>query len=197
VSGIDLAPVTITAKQPVYEVKAGEKLTVPLILKRTSEFSGDKVPMRAIGALFERAPGFDLPINADKSEVVFDLKALNVPPGEYRVSLLGGGVVKYRHQPEQVASAEAAAKKMQVEVKTLEAEVQKAAAEAQNAPAEKREQMAKTLATVNAKMKAATETLNSAQQRLAKAKAEAQPRDIADIIVCEPFTIRVKPVEKK
>ena len=35
------------------------------------------------------------------------------------------------------------------------------------------------------------------QQQLEKAKAAAQPKDIADIIVCEPVTIRVKPVEKK
>ena len=49
----------------------------------------------------------------------------------------------------------------------------------------------------NAKMKTATDALNATQQQLEKAKAAAQPRDIADIIVCEPFTIRVKPVEKK
>ena len=90
-----------------------------------SEFSGDKIQMRVIGAGFERAPGFELPIMADSSQLVFDLKALSVPPGEYQVSFLGGGVVKYR------------------------------------------------------------------------AREAAQPRDIADIIVAEPFTIRVQPVEKK
>lgn len=128
VSGIERAPLTVTAKTPVLEAKVGEKLTVPLVHKRNSEFSGDKVHMQAIGAGFERAPGFDLPVNADSSQVVLDLKALNVPPGEYRVAFLGGGVVKYRHH---------------------------------------------------------------------MAKEAAQPQDIADILVCEPFTIRVKPVEKK
>ena len=46
-------------------------------------------------------------------------------------------------------------------------------------------------------MKAATDALTATQEKLKKAKEAAQPRDIADIIVCEPFTIRVKPVEKK
>ena len=57
--------------------------------------------------------------------------------------------------------------------------------------------MTKTLAAVSAKMKAATDALNATQQRLNKAKEAAQPRDIVDIVVCEPFTIRVKPAEKK
>ena len=43
----------------------------------------------------------------------------------------------------------------------------------------------------------AVQLQTATQQQLEKAKAAAQPRDIADIIVCEPFTIRVKPVEKK
>lgn len=199
VSGIDQAPLTITAKTPVLEAKAGEKLTIPFIHNRTSDFSGDKIQMRVIGPVFERAPGFDLTINAGNSEVVFDLKALNVPPGDYQVSFLGGGVVKYRHQPEVVAAAtvEAVSKKKLEEVKTLEAELKKLTGETQNAPPAKKEQMTKTLAAMNAKMKAASDALTATQQQLIKAKAAAQPRDIADIVVCEPFTIRVKPVEKK
>ena len=57
--------------------------------------------------------------------------------------------------------------------------------------------MTKTLTAVSAKMKAATDALNVSQQKLKMAKEAAQPRDVADIVVCEPFTIRVKPVEKK
>lgn len=197
VSGLEPAPLTVTAKAPVLEATVGEKLTVPLAHKRTSDFSGEKIPMRMIGAGFERAPGFDLPITADSSQVVLDLKALNVPPGEYRVSFLGGGVVKYRHRPELEAATEAESKKKLAEVRSLEAEVKKASADAQNAPPEKKEQMTKALASASAKMKAAADALTAAQQQLVKAKAAARPRDIADIIVCEPFTVRVKPVEKK
>ena len=194
VSGIDLAPLTITTKTPVVEGKVGEKITISLVHKRTSDFSGDKIQMKMVGAGFERAPAFSLPIKADSSEVVLDLKTLNVPPGEYRVSCLGGGVVKYRHPPELVALAEAASQKMLIEVKALEAEVKRVATDAEAAPPAKKEQMTRTLAAVSAKMKNAQ---NAAQEHLRKAKELAQPRDIADILVCEPFTIRVKPVEKK
>lgn len=197
VSGIDRAPLTISAKAPVINAKVGEKLTVPLVHKRTSDFSGNNIQMKVIGAGFERATGFDLKINAESSEMVLDLKTLNLPPGEYRVSCLGGGVVKYRHQPDAVAVTEAESKKKLADVKSLEAEVKKVAADAQNAPPEKKEQITKTLAAMSAKMKAATDALTATQQQLAKAKAAAEPRDIADIIVCEPFTIRVQPVEKK
>jgi hypothetical protein len=197
VSGIERSPLTITAKTRVLEAKVGEKLTIPLVLKHTSDLSGDKIPMKLIGAGFERAPRFDLPIKADSAQMVLDLKALNVQPGEYHVSILGGGVVKYRHQPERVASVEAASQKKLAEVKTLEAELKKATADAQNAPAANKAQMAKTLAAANSRMKAATDALKAAQQQLQKAKEAAQPRDIADIMVAEPFTIRVKPVEKR
>ncbi len=199
VSGIDLAPLIIATKSPVLEARVGEKLTIPLVHKRNNDFSGEKIRMKAVGAGFERVPGFDLPVNAAGSDVVLDLKTLNVPPGEYRVSFLGGGVVKYRHQPglAAVATVEAASKKLLTEVKTLEAEVKKVAADAQNAPPAKKEQMARSLEAVNAKMKAASTALTAAQQQLEKAKAAAQPRDIADIVVCEPFTIRVLPTEKK
>lgn len=197
VSGQEMAPLRITTKTPVLEAKVGEKLTIPLIHHRTSDFSGDTIQMRAIGVGFEKAPGFDLPVKANSSQVVFDLKALNIPPGEYHVSFLGGGVVKYRYRPELVTTVEVASQKKMIEVKALEAEVKKVTIDAQNAPTARKELMAKTLAAVSAKMKAATDALNATQQQLNKAKVAAQPRDIVDIVVCEPFTIRVKPAEKK
>lgn len=197
VSGSDKAPLTIAAKTPVVEAKAGEKLTIPLVHKRTSDFSGDMIQMRVIGPGFEKAPGFDLPIKADSSQVVLDLKTLKIPPGEYHVSFLGGGVAKYRHRPELVASVEADSQKKQLELKTVETELKKVSTEAQNAPPTKKEQMTKTLAAMNARMKAASDALNAAKQQLIQVKAAAEPRDIVDIVVCEPFTIRVKPVEKK
>lgn len=197
VSGMDLAPITITANASVIEVKAGEKITIPLTLKRRSDFSGDKIQMRAVGAGFERAPGFDVPIKSDSAQVILDLAALKVLPGEYKVSFLGGAVVKYRHKPELVASVEATNKKMHKEVKDLEAEVKKVTNDVKTAPPEKKEQMTRVVAAMNAKMKAANDALNASQGHLKKVTEAAQPKDIADIVVCEPITIRVKPAEKK
>lgn len=191
------AAVTIAARTPVVDAKAGDKVTVPLVHKRTADFSGDKIRMKVVGAGFERAAGFDLPLQAESSELTIDLKALNVPPGEYRVALLGGAVVKYRKLPATLAPVEAASRKKLEEVQALEAEVKKVAADAQNAPAAKKAEMAKALATVTARMQAANDALNATRQQLDRAKQASQPRDIAEIVVAEPFTIRVHPVEKK
>ena len=98
---------------------------IPLVHKRRSEFSGDKIQMKVIGAGFENAPRFDLPIKADTSQVTLDLAVLKTPPGEYTISFLGGAVVKYSHKPDAVALVEAKTKKMMLEVKDLEAEAKK------------------------------------------------------------------------
>ena len=113
------------------------------------------------------------------------------------LAFLGGGVVKYRHRPDQVAAAEQATRKTAAEVKALEDELKKVSAEAQAAPPPQKEQMAKALAAMTAKMKAATDVLTATKQQMEKAKASAQPKDIADIVVCEPVTIRVLPGETK
>ena len=82
-------------------------------------------------------------------------------------------------------------------MKQLEAEVKKLMDEAKAAPAEKKEQVQKTMASMNSRMKAATDALNVTKQQLKRATDAATPRDIADIVVCEPITIVVKPAEKK
>ena len=197
VSGQEKAPLVMAPKAPVIEAKAGEKVTVPLAIRKTSEFSGDKIKLKAAGAGFEKAPGFDVSLKANEAQAVLDLAALKVPPGEYTVSFLGGAVVKYRHRPEMVAVAEAASKKMQLEVQSLEAEVKKVAGEAQSAPPAKKDQVAKAMAAATAKMKAATDALNASKDQLKRASDAAQPRDIADIVVSEPVIIRVKPGDKK
>jgi len=198
VSGLERAPIIVAPKMLVIEARAGQQVTVPFAITRTSEFSGSTLPLKPVGAGFEKAPKLELPLTADTASVTFDLKALNITaPGEYRLAFLGGGVVKYRHRPDQVAAAEEAARKSAAQVKALNDEVKKASAEAQAAPPPKKEQTAKALAAVTAKMKAATDALSATKQWVKKAKAAAQPQDIADIVVCEPVTIRVLPGETK
>ena len=86
---------------------------------------------------------------------------------------------------------------MALEVKALEAELKKVSTEAETAPAEKKEKAIKTVSVMNARMKAATVALNATKEQLKKATEASQPRDIADIVVTEPITIRIKPSEKK
>jgi hypothetical protein len=108
VSGNEFAPLTIApAKSDVWEVTAGEKLTIPLVLTRRSEFSGATMQVRTFGAGFERVPQFDVPLTADATQAVLDLGALKTPPGDYLIAFYGGAVAKYRDNA-QAAAAEAA-----------------------------------------------------------------------------------------
>ena len=57
----------------MWEVTAGEKLTIPLVHTRRSEFSGDTLQLKTSGEGFEGNPRFDVSISADTSEAVLDL----------------------------------------------------------------------------------------------------------------------------
>ena len=108
VSGFELAPITIApARSDVWEVAVGEKLTIPLIQTRRSEFSGATLKLNTLGEGFERTPSFDVRLTADTSQAVLDLAKLKTPPGDYLISFYGVPVAKYRHHPEAVAAAEA------------------------------------------------------------------------------------------
>lgn len=193
VSGLDFAPLTLSPPaNTVLEANVGEKLTIPLLLTRRSEFSGATMNLRTMGAGFERVPAFDVKFADEKTEAVVDLAALKTQPGDYLIAFYGGAVAKYRHNPEAVTAAEAALKKVKEEVTTLEAESKKLTEEAKTAPADKKEAAAKAVADVTTRLKAATAALTAADAQLKNATAAAQPRDIVDIVVSEPITIRVK-----
>ncbi|HEY2253038.1 MAG TPA: serine protease [Planctomycetaceae bacterium] len=101
VSGKDLTPLSIApASRDVKEAKVGEKITIPLVHVRRTEFSGATLHLKAIGAGFEAMPGFDVSLTADGSQAVIDLAALKTPPGDHWLAFHGGAVAKYRHPPE-------------------------------------------------------------------------------------------------
>lgn len=185
VSGFDLAPLTIAPLAPQIEAIAGEKLTIPFVHTRRSEFSGATMQMRAIGAGFERVPAFELSLTADASQAVLDLATIMTPPGDYLIAFHGGAVAKYRHHLEALTAAEAAHLRAQQEVTALEAEAQQAG------------EVDQAAAAVTARLQAAREALAAANEQLMKAAAVAQPVDIVDIVVSEPIAIRIKPAEAK
>ena len=123
-----------SAAGKILEAAAGEKLKIPLAQVRRSEFSGAVMQLRTMGAGFERAAGFDVPLTADSSEAVLDLAALKPAPGDYLIAFYGSAVAKYRYNPEAIAVAEAARQQAEQELKAAEAEA-KAAIEAANAAA--------------------------------------------------------------
>jgi len=198
VSGMDLAPITVTpTTKEILTVTAGEKLTIPLMHVRRSEFSGATMQMRTMGAVFERAPQFDLPLNADGSQAVLDTAALKAPPGDYLIAFYGGAVAKYRHHPEAVPAAEEQRKKAEQELATAEAELKNLMESAKGATAENKSDAEKQVEAATARQKSAVANLAAATETLKKATQTANPTDIADIVVSEPIAIRVLPAEKK
>ncbi len=170
VGGSEFAAISIAAKEKKFwEAKAGETLKIPLAHTRRGEFSGASLNLRTFGAGFEGQPRFDVPLKADQSEATIDLAKLKTPPGEYTIAFYGGAVEKYRYNPGAVTAAEFEYKRAQQEATEATGEA-KAAAEA---------------------------AVVAAKKVLDAATKKAQPKDIADIIVTEPITIRVLPAETK
>ena len=92
---------------------AGQKVTIPLVHTRHSEFSGATMKMKVLGAGFESTPAFDVALTADKSQAVLDLAALRTPPGDYLIAFYGGAVAKFAANPkESTAKAPATAGKL-------------------------------------------------------------------------------------
>lgn len=198
VSGIDFAPITIAPPAGmVCEATVGEKLTIPLVLTRRSEFSGDTMQVRTMGAGFEQNPAFNLSLTQENAEAVLDLAALKTPPGEYVIAFYGGAVARYRHHPEAVAAAEEAHKQAEQAVKDLEAEAQKLTEAAQTATDDAKPTAEEAVAANAERRKAAMAELTAAAERLKKATEVAKPRDIADIVVSQPIAVRIKPAETK
>jgi hypothetical protein len=100
VSGTELAPVTITARErKVWQAIEGETLRIPLLHLRRSEFSGSVMNALTIGRGFESLR-LDVPLDADASEAVLDLAALKTPPGDHVIAFYGGAVTKFRQNPD-------------------------------------------------------------------------------------------------
>ncbi len=197
VSNSELAPITISpVENKVWEVTAGEKLSIPLVHARRSEFSGANITLKTFGTGFEGVPAFDAPLTADASKVDLDLAALKTQPGDYKISFYGYAVIKYQENLEAVAAAKTALMQAQQEADALAAESTKLAASAKTAPDAQRASAETAAKEAAEKVKAAQAALTTADKQLKKATATAAPKDIVDIIVSTPITIRVNPAEK-
>ncbi len=189
----EFAPITIAANEKkVWEVTAGEKLTIPLVHTRRSEFSGSTLQLRTFGAGFEQVPRFDVSLDADQSEVVLELAALKTPPGDYLIAFYGSAVVKYRYNPETVAVAEVAQKKATEEAAVATAEVERLTAEAAAAASETKAAADAAVADATAKKQIADAAVAAAAAKLKAATDLAAPKDTADIVLSEPIAIQVK-----
>jgi len=198
VSGSEFAPITIASTEgKVWEAVAGEKLTLPLIHSRRCDFSGANISLKTFGPGFEGVPAFDASLTAESSEAVLDLAKLNTPPGDYTIAFYGSAVAKYRYNLEAVSAAELALRAAQEEVETLAASVKSLTDAAETAPMEQKSEADKAVQDTVAKQKLAAAAVVAADKKLKSATAAAKPKDIVDIVVTAPISIRVKPAEKK
>ncbi|TXT38039.1 MAG: serine protease [Planctomycetota bacterium] len=193
VSGLEFAPLTISPPKEMQTVIAGEKLTIPLLHTRRSEFSGATLQLRTMGAVFDRTPQFDVSLTADQSQAVLDTAALKTPPGDYLIAFYGSAVAKYRHQPELIALAEVAHKKAMQELTAADAELKKLMEAAATAATDAKPEADKAVVAATAQQKAAAAAVAAAAEQVKKTTATATPRDIVDIVVSEPIAIRVNP----
>jgi len=198
VTGQDLAPATIAPAGPSpFDIVAGQKLTVPLTITRRSDFQGASVSLKAQGAGMESVPPLKVTFAEEKAEAVIDTAALKTPPGDYTLAFLGGAVTKFRLNPEAVPIAELAKAKAEQDLQAVEAELKMATEAAAAANAEQKPDAEKSAAELAEKKKGAAAALATATEQLKKVTAAAQPKDIADILVTEPISIRVTPAESK
>ena len=198
VCGSELAPITIAAADGnVIEATAGEKVTIPLVHTLRSEFSGPSINLRTWATEgLGNVPAFDASLTSEGSEAVLDLAALKTPPGEYTVAFYGSAVAKYRYNVAAVAVAEAALKQAQEKAETLAAEAAALSEAAQSAPEDGKAEADAAAAAAAEKQKSAEAAVAAADKRLKAVTAKAQPKDIVDIVVSTPITIRVNPAEE-
>ncbi len=197
VAADEVAPITIAARETkVWEAAAGEQLKIPLVHMRRGEFSGKAINMKTFGTPFESIT-FDVPLDADSSEAVLDLAKLKTPPGEYLIAFYGSAVCKHRHNVSAIAVAEETHQKAQQAAAAITAEAQRLTQQAKAATADFKAETEKALQAATAEKKTADAAVAAAAKRLAAAKSQANPKDIVDIIVSEPITIRVLPTVTK
>ena len=192
VTGSEFAPITIAASEKkVWEVKAGEKLTIPLVHTRRSEFSGAVLQLKTSGEGFENHPRFDVSLTADTSEAILDTAALKTPPGDYLISFYGSAVAKYRYNPDSVPVAEMAHQKAVDEAAVAAAELQKLTDAATAAASETKVDADKAVADATTKKQMLDAAVTAAAASLKSITDLAAPKDTVDIILSEPIAIKV------
>jgi len=188
------APVTIApAEHKVWEVKEGDKLSIPLNVTWRSEFTGTSIKLTPMGTNFKGVNAIDIPLKATGSEVALDLAALKTPPGEYALVLYGSAVAKYRYNPTAVKIAEELQRKAEQEALAAAEAAKKLADEAKAAPPDKKTEAENIAKAAIGKQKSAEAAMVNVAKRMKSATDAAAPKDLVDIVVAEPIRILVTP----
>jgi hypothetical protein len=198
VGGAEVTPLTILpGQEQPFEAVVGQKLTIPLKLQWRGEFSAGPVKLKPLGADFAGVAAFDVASKAAQSEVVLDLAALKLTPGDYALALHGGVVSKYSYNPGAVKVVEAEQQEIDKKAALAAAELQKLTVAAKEAPPEKAAETQALTKVAGEKMKTMEAAKADVVKRMKTAVAVAAPKEIVDIVVSEPIRVRVKAAEAK
>ncbi len=196
VSGSEVAPLTIAAREnKVWEVKAGEKLTIPLIHTRRTEFSGGVLQLKTFGHGFVNNPQFDVLLTEDTSQAVLDTAALKTPPGEYQIAFYGSAVAKYQYFPEGVAQAASVLKAAEEQASLAAENLKKLEADVATAADDQKSLLAERLEAARVQHQQTAAALMAATQKHKLATEQSAPRDTVDIVISEPIAVKVLPGE--
>ncbi len=179
-----------TGTTDVFEVDAGGTLDIPLKVTRHAEFT-DALKLKVLGLIdAAKAPEATIPAKAEAGKLTLDTKALKLAPGEYGLILQGPAKMKVRRNLQELAAAEAEAKK---------AVAAQAAAKGQVATAnvDTTPKKAELTQAAAAALKVADAAKAAADKLVKDFTAKAAPKDGLFMVWSDPIRIRVKEAAKK
>jgi hypothetical protein len=179
-----------TEKTDILEVAADGKLEIALKVTRHADFA-DALKLKALGLTeVAKAPEADIPAKATAGKFTLDVKALKLTPGDYGFILEGPAKMKVRRGIEELAEAEAAAKKSVLE---------QAAAKKQldTANADTTPKKAELVKAATAALKTADTSKAAADKLIKDLTAKSAAKEATFIVCSNPIRIRVKEVAKK
>ena len=183
----DSAAITIQPESSMVTIEVGSTGSLPLTVTRTSDSKG---PLKLNATDLPKLLKVDA-VTLDEKATTGSLKITvdsKLPPGEYAVVLSGVSKRMFRRNPEAANRAEAERDRL----KAIVTELTTAQQQSQQAPE-------KALQDVAAKLKAATEALNNAEQQLKKQQQATAAKQIEVPLTLPPITVQVvsKPQSEK
>jgi hypothetical protein len=102
-------PLTIRpAEEKVYEVQQGTKVSIPLTIKKTTEFK-QALKLKLVGTDAKNAKDVTVEPSADKATLDLDLAQMKLPPGTYSLCLASAAQIKYM-RPDEPSGSESGGK---------------------------------------------------------------------------------------
>jgi hypothetical protein len=190
VSSLATPALVRTGTTDVFEVDAGGTLDIPLKVSRHAEFT-DALKLKVLGLIdAAKAPEATIPAKAEGGKLTLDTKALKLAPGDYGLILQGPAKMKVRRNLEELAAAEAEAKKAVAAQAAAKSQI--ATANADTTP--KKAELTQAAA---AALKVADVAKAAADKLVKDFTAKAAPKDGLFIVWSDPIRIRVKEAAKK